>query len=333
MNKCLIAETMRAIVNTGPGELRLMEMPLPQPGPGQVRIRTGACGICVTDLHMIAGWQRTSFPSIPGHEWSGIIEAVGDGVSVDLLDRRCVGDNVLSDGGEVGFEHPGGYGEYLITEASNIYPLPDDFPFSVATLIEPLAVAVRGIRRLRLTDLRSALVLGDGVIGLLIVLLLRRAGVERIVIVGGRTTRLALACQLGAATAVNYHQVGDNLIPAIMQLEGQPFPNVIEASGSLRAVHATLEVAAPGAHILILGDYGESRSDFYWNHLLHRELELIGSNASAGAWSEAVHLAMNNELPLQRLVTHRLPAERFAEGIELVQSRRDDVIKVVLEWL
>lgn len=333
MSRRSVADTMRAIVNTGPGELRWMQLPLPQPGPGQVRVRTGACGICATDLHMIAGWQRTGFPAVPGHEWSGFIDAVGDGVPLDLVGRRCVGDNILGDGGEVGFEHPGGYGEYLITEASNIYPLPDDFPFSVATLIEPLAVAVRGTRRLRLTNLRSALVFGDGVIGLLMVALLRHAGVERIVVIGGRTGRLALACELGAAATVNYHQVGNNLIPAITQLEGHPFPNIIEASGSSHAVHAALEVAALEAHILVLGDYGETRSDFHWNHLLHRELELIGSNASVGAWPEAVHLAVNNELPLRCLVTHRLPAERFAEGIELVRSRRDDVVKVVLEWL
>jgi 2-desacetyl-2-hydroxyethyl bacteriochlorophyllide A dehydrogenase len=324
---------MQAIVNTGPGELCWMERPLPQPAPGQVRVRTGACGICATDLHMIAGWQRTSFPAIPGHEWSGVIDATGDGVPADLLGRRCVGENILSDGGEVGFEHPGGYGEYLVTEASNIYLLPDDFPFGLATLIEPLAVAVRGIRRLRATDLQSALVLGDGVIGLLTLLLLRRAGIERVVMVGGRVGRLKLACELGAAATVNYHQADDNLVSAIMRVEEKPFPNVIEASGSPWAAQTALEVTAPEGHIVILGDYGEARSNFRWNHLLHHEIELIGSNASAGAWPEAVRLAVSGELPLQRLVTHQLPAKCFAEGIELVRSRRDDVIKVVLEWL
>ena len=59
---------MKAIVNFGPGQLEMRELPLPKPGPGQVRIKTAACGVCVTDLLMIAGWQRTGFPAIPGHE-------------------------------------------------------------------------------------------------------------------------------------------------------------------------------------------------------------------------------------------------------------------------
>ncbi len=323
---------MRAIVNTGPGELRWAEWPLPQPGQGEVRVRTGACAICATDLHMVAGWRRTGFPAIPGHEWAGTVEAVGVGVSPSLVGQRCVAENVLADGGEVGFEHPGGYAEYLITEARHVQPLPADFPFSVAVLIEPLAVAAHGMRRLRPQDLRSALVLGDGVIGLLMLLLLLRAGVERVVAVGGRTGRLAVARDLGAAATLNYHGAGDDLAGAIKQVERQSFPIVIEASGSARAAQVALEVAAPCGHVLVLGDYAEARAGFRWNHLLHREIELIGSNASAGAWPEATRLAVGGELPLQRLITRRLPAERFAEGIELVRSRDSDVVKVVLEW-
>ena len=77
---------------------------------------------------------------------------------------------------------------------------------------------------------------------------------------------------------------------------------------------------------------GGARADFLWNDLLHRQLELIGSNASAGAWPEAVRLAGAEALPIGRLVTHVLPAERFAEAFRLVRSREADAIKVVLTW-
>jgi hypothetical protein len=153
---------MKAIVNTAAGRVQWQDWPLPEPGPGQVRIRTAACGVCATDLHMIAGWQRTSFPAIPGHEWSGTVDAVGSEADRALLGRCCVAENVLADGGEVGFEHAGGYGQYFLTEAKNVYPLPDEFPPAVAALIEPLAVCVRALRRLRLEDRGWALVLGDG---------------------------------------------------------------------------------------------------------------------------------------------------------------------------
>ena len=86
---------MKAIVNTAPGRVEWQDCPMPEPGPGQVRIRTAACGVCATDLAMIAGWQRTGFPAIPGHEWSGMVDAVGPGVDCALLGKPCVAENVL----------------------------------------------------------------------------------------------------------------------------------------------------------------------------------------------------------------------------------------------
>ena len=321
---------MRTIVNTGPGRLEMLDLPTPEPLSGQVRIRTCACGVCATDLEMIAGWDRTGFGSIPGHEWSGVVDAVGAGVNADLVGRPCVAENVLEDGGEVGFEHPGGYGQFLVTEARNIQPLPAGFSLSVATLIEPLAVGVRAMSRLRVEDRAGAVVFGDGPIGLIMVMLLRAAGVENVVLVGGRPARLATGRELGAVAAINYHASRD-LAASVEQACGLA-PNVIEASGSPAAVSTALRVAAPQGKVLVIGDYGHGRADFSWNRLLHRELELIGSNASAGAWPEAVRLATSRAAPIEKLLTHRLPVERFPEAVELVRTRRPGVVKVVMEW-
>ncbi|MBN1138823.1 MAG: zinc-binding dehydrogenase [Anaerolineae bacterium] len=325
---------MKAIVNTAPGRLEwCSSWPQPQPGPGQVRIRTAACGICATDLKMIDGWDRTGFPAIPGHEWSGTVDAVGAGVDPRLVGQRCVAENVLADGSEVGFEHPGGYGEYLLTSAAHVHTLPPDSDLAVATLIEPLAVAVRAMRRLRLEDCSAALVFGDGPIGLLVLLLLRRAGVEEVILVGGRPGRLATARSWGAAGTFDYHRLGPELSPSLLEARGGRFPNVIEASGSAQALQAALDLVSPGGRVLVVGDYDEARADFAWNHLLHNEIELIGSCASAGAWPEAVRLAVEGALPLASLVTQRLPAAQFPQGIAMARSHRGDVIKVVLEWM
>ena len=280
---------------------------------------------------MIAGWERTGFPSIPGHEWSGVVEAVGEGVDAGLVGKKCVAENVLSDGGEEGFERPGGYGQFLITEASKVQVLPADFPPAEAALIEPLAVSVRGMRRLRLEGEKAALIFGDGPIGLILVMLLRRAGVEEIDLAGGRPARLALSRDLGASNVLNYHEVRGELAGAVRGCFGHRFLIVVEASGSAKALEAALDVAELGAKILILGDYGRAKADFLWNRLLHGELVLIGSNASAEAWPEAVRLACEERLPLSRLITHRLAAERFEEAIDLARSCRE-AIKVVLEW-
>ena len=321
---------MNAIVNTAPGQVEWQQVAPPRPGPGQVLVRTAACGICATDLQMIAGWQRTGFPSIPGHEWSGVVEAAGEGAGSELLGRLCVAENVLRAGGEVGFEHPGGYGEFLLTEARNVYPLPKGFDPAVATLIEPLAVSVRGLRRLKTAAKGPVLVIGDGPLGLLFSMLLRQNGRE-VKMVGGRPERLRLARELGNSAVWNYHDTKAALAEGIKDALGGGFEDIVEASGSGASLAAALDLAAPTGSILLLGDYGSDCAAFPWNRLLHRELTLSGSNASAAAWPEAVRLAVSGQLPLARLLTARLPARQFAKGLALLRTDRTQ-IKIVLEW-
>ncbi len=334
---------MKAIVNTADRILELLDYPLPEPGAGQVRIRTGACGICATDIEMIDGWSRTGHPSIPGHEWSGTVDAVGTGVDAGLVGRRCVAENVLADGGEVGFEHPGGYGQYLITEAANLQLLPDGFSFAEAAMIEPLAVCVRAMNRLGLDYLggsssgalvrnTSALILGDGPIGLLMTALLARSGVKDIVVVGGRDARLQVSRSFGAQYTLNYRDLGGDMVAAIRAKMAYEFPLIIEATGNPVALTAGLNLVSREGKCLMIGDYGLSHAAFLWNLILIKEITLLGTNASAGAWSEAVRLAVNGEVHLSRLVTHRVPATSFADGMAITRSRKGDVIKVVMDW-
>lgn len=322
---------MKAIVNTGPGRLEWIETPMPAPGTGQALVKTACCGICATDLEMIAGWERTGFPSVPGHEWSGSVAGVGPGVDRDIIGRMCAGDNALAAGGEIGFEHPGGYAEFFLTDASNLHFLPAGFDMRVAALAEPLAVCVRAMRRLNASDKRSAAVVGDGPIGLLMVMLLKHHGFNNIAVAGGRRERLNLALEFGAAAAVNYHETGDNLAKTLSNAAGGECRNVIEASGSEKGAEAALACAAKDAHILIVGDYGKAKAGFPWNTLLHRELVIIGSNSSAGAWKEAVAMATKGMLPMQKMISACYPAHEFQQAIEAVRTRRDSV-KIILDW-
>jgi 2-desacetyl-2-hydroxyethyl bacteriochlorophyllide A dehydrogenase len=317
---------MKAIANVGPGILKLLDLPLPEPGAGQVRIRTAACGICATDLAMITGWERTPFPAIPGHEWAGSVDALGAGVDGAWVGRRVVADNLWAAGGEVGFEHPGGYDQYFVTEAANLQRLSPGTPCALAALAEPLAVAVHALGRLGQDAPGPVLICGDGPIGLLLLALLRRAGRDDLVLAGGRAGRLALAARWGAAQTIDYHARD------LRRQRTGGFGSIVEASGSPAALEAALDIVRPGGRILVLGDYGQARASFTWNLLLHGEIQLTGSNASAGAWPEAVALLAGGGLPLEELITHRLPAERFAEAFALVRFRDSGAIKVLLQW-
>lgn len=323
---------MRAIVMTGRDQLELKEQPLPEPGPGQVRVQTAACGICATDLEMLNGDARVRIPTVLGHEWSGWIDAVGPAGDESLIGQQCVAENVLSDGGEVGFEHPGGCGEYLITEESRVHVLRPGLPPEVATLIEPLAVCVRGLRRVGLRrPVPRVLIFGDGPIGLLCVMLLRHMGVPQVDVVGGRAKRLILAEQLGARRAVNFFGLSAPIGEGLRAELPDPYSIIIEASGNPEGLAAAIRMAPKQSRLLLLGAYGHRQASCQASLIQGKELELIGSNASAGAWEEAVRLAVSGKLPLERLVSHRLPATDYDEALQRV--RHDPaVVKTVLVW-
>ena len=324
---------MKAIVNTGKGRLEMQELALPEPGPEEVRIKTAACAICSTDFTMIDGCVRSHYPAVLGHEWSGIVDKAGKGVDSSLQGKPCVGENILDNRKEVGFELPGAYGEYFITRANKLYILPKSYSLINAALIEPLAVCLRGLKRLRLENRENALIFGDGSIGLLMLILLKRESIKHVIVVGGREARLKPAEQFGAECVVNYHKE-KNIIKAIRAKSGiSLFHNIVEAAGSSEALESTVKLSAKNAHILLIGDYDKVRTDIPWQNFLHQELELIAGNAGTDFWQDAFNLAVKKRFPLDKLISHIIPSDNFKEAIETARSKKSDAIKVVIEWV
>jgi threonine dehydrogenase-like Zn-dependent dehydrogenase len=323
---------MKAIVNTAPGECAWLDLPMPEPGQGQVRIRSAACSICATDLQMIIGWERTGFPTIPGHEWSGIVDAVGAGVDSNLLGQPCVGENILDDGGEIGFEHPGAYGQYFLCTAKNLYLLGPDLPINLAVLVEPISVIIRGYQHLDPKDAEEVFVFGDGPIGLLVAYYLKQSGIPQVNLIGKQPRRLEVGRKLGIDRTYDIPPGRDDVIDEIRREPGHEFGYLIEASGSLRALEAALKLAERGSRILVLGDYGAGKANFAWNDLLHKELVLTGSNTGAGYWQAAVDFLQAHHNALETLLTHTVPAVRFQEGLDIARHQTDQAIKVVLAW-
>ena len=321
---------MKAILNTAKGELRMTDLPDPEPGKGEVRVRTSSCGICASDFEMIDGCPRGKFPQILGHEWSGTVDKCGSGVDRAMLGVPCVAENVLRDGGEVGFEHPGGYGQYFITEAKKILPLLKNFNMDIGALVEPLAVAVRGVNRLDPSK-GPAMIIGDGPIGLLMLMILKRRGVENVTLLGGRDARLKLAVEIGASKTLNYHDAVPSLPEYVASHVPEKFASIIEAAKSSDAIPLAFRMARNEAKILLIGNYGDLRKEIHLQEFLLKEFELIGSNASAGAWPEAVQVAVGGELPLEKIISEVYEAEDFEEAMKTARHSRTSV-KTLFRW-
>ncbi len=188
---------MRALVLDHPGSFRVADVPDPTPQTGQVVVRVDCCGICGTDLHILAGeFPPTPYPITPGHEFAGTVVAHGPDVKPDLpvgarvaVDpslycgycRRCRAgrDNLCENWAAIGDTVNGAFAEFVAVPAVNAYRLPDHLDGQLGAMTEPLACAVHGIRRLGLLGPVSAeptVVIGAGTMGLLMLQLLLHAG-------------------------------------------------------------------------------------------------------------------------------------------------------------
>ncbi len=208
---------MRAIVLDQPGSFRVAKVPDPTPGPGQIVVKVDACGICGTDLHIMDGeFPPTPYPITPGHEFAGTVVEVSADVRIDLsagtrvaVDpslycgycRRCRAgrDNLCENWAAIGDTVDGAFAEYVAVPAGNAHRLPDGFDGQLGAMVEPLACAVHGLRRLGPVSGDTVVLTGAGTMGLLLLQLLAHAGAGPVTVVDRVAERLEVARKLGAA--------------------------------------------------------------------------------------------------------------------------------------
>lgn len=337
---------MKALVVEKVGRLRWRDWPTSREiGPGEALIRTTCVGLCATDLALIRGKiVRGGFPKVLGHEWSGVVEQVGRPEDEVLVGMRVVGENHLTclrcpacregrwnacpEAQEVGFELPGGYAQRFVTRTSHLHVLPDGLSPEEAALIEPLAVSLYGMERTGVRAGERVGVFGDGPIGLLCVQVARCMGASEVILLGGRSGRLALGVRLGASEGVNYHEVHGALGEALRSRFGR-MEVCMEASGSVRGLEAALAWLGFDGRIGVLGDYGEEGLSIRPTEWIRRNVQLVASNATAGTWDRAMALATSRVIRLKELVSAVFPIEQYEEAFALAEGR-SDAAKVVL---
>ncbi|HEX4745803.1 MAG TPA: alcohol dehydrogenase catalytic domain-containing protein [Gaiellaceae bacterium] len=341
---------MRAIVVERPASVELTEIETPSPGPGEARVRSVVAGVCRTDLDIISGtlddrWVR--FPVVPGHEWSGVVDAVGEGVTTVeagqpvvcegnigcMACARCrAGDTHLCQRYDaVGFTRSGGWGEFVVVPARILHTLPEHVSFESAALVEPGSCVVKALGRARIEPAETVGVVGVGALGALAIRIARLRSPATIVAYGVRDEELELARTLGADAVVNVAE--HDAESETRALLGGGLDVVVETAGAVPAVELSLRLAREGGRVVLLGIAGHGQElAIPADSIPLRDLTVLGSvGYTTAAWADMVSLLREGLVDLAPIVTHRFPLERFEDAFALMDDRRGVVARIVLE--
>jgi (R,R)-butanediol dehydrogenase/meso-butanediol dehydrogenase/diacetyl reductase len=308
---------MSAAVLKGPGRLDVEEVPIPDLDAGQVLVEVEHCGVCGTDLHLVLeGWGQPG--SVPGHEWTGRVVAVGDGVSawaagdavvggVPVPCGRCPhcasGRLSLCDHRDIGGgDANGAFAQFVAVDAASVLRRPAAMDSRTAALVEPLAVALHAIERSGAEPGHRVLVSGAGPIGALTIAALRALGVDDISCVEPGLARRALAADVGA-TEVRLPTALD--LPSIAEPRRVACGAVdvaIECSGKAVAVEAALAQLRRGGTLVLVGA-GVDPPSLDANRVLLNELVVTGAfEYGSGGFERALDLLGSGRLPVDRLL-------------------------------
>jgi len=327
---------MKAAVLRKPNELRVEEIEVPSISPDEMLVKVKACAICGTDIRIYHGTKTSGihYPSVIGHEISGVVEACGksvqgfqEGDRVSICPVIPCGvcyacqrgmDNICLNRTAIGYEYDGGFQEYVripgvAIRQGNIFKAPPELSFEVLALIEPLACCYNGNRR-------SQIKLGQ---------LARQAGATKIVISESLDERRTLAREMGADICVN-PQEGDLMEVIMQETHGLGADVTLLAVGVPALINEAFRIThKQGGVNLFAGFAGKGESTMEGNLVHYNELNVTGT-ASASRWhfSEAMKLVTSGQIDLEKLITHRFPLGEIDKALETVLEGRG--LKVVV---
>lgn len=326
---------MKALVMEQPRRAVVKEVPDPKPGPGEVVIQVAQVGICGTDFHIFEGEFLSPYPLIPGHEFSGTISEVGDGVEgfrvgdrvtadPSLFCGRCVycltnRGNQCADWGALGNTVNGSMAEYVAMPARNAVKIPDDMSFATAAFIEPIACVVHAMNRLQLQVGQSVLLFGAGAMGQQLIQALSRAGAARLAVVDVSDNKLELARAFGATETANVREIG--------RFAGHSFDVVVDATGIPSVIEQALAYMGKTAKYLQFGVTPRT-AQIKLNpfDLYHKDWTILGSMAINHTFLHAFDWVKTGRIKLEPLVSKVITLEETPAF--LAEPKNPELLKV-----
>jgi L-iditol 2-dehydrogenase len=331
-------------------QLEMVDIPVPIPAPGEVLVRVKACGICGSDVHGYDGSSGRRIPPIVmGHEAAGVVAGMGSQVSGIQEGDRVTFDSTIYCGscaycmrGEVNlcdrrqvlgvstpeYRRPGAFAEYVLVPQRIMHRLPSDISFAEAAMVEPLAVAVHAVSLSGIGNNSTALVVGAGMIGILVLQALRAANCSRIYITDIDDTRLRLAEQLGAKATINARSA-DTAAEIHELTSGRGVDVALEAVGNSVAIKTAIESVRKGGTVTLIGNISPT-IEIPLQTVVSRQIRLQGSAASSGEYPQCIDLLARGAVRVKPLITAVTPLGQGPRWFERLHSGEPNLMKIIL---
>jgi L-iditol 2-dehydrogenase len=342
---------MKALVLVDYNRFEFLDWPEPEVGPDEVLVKVGACGICGSDVHGMDGSTgRRQPPIIMGHEAAGTIAGLGGNVAGWANGERVTFDSTVNCGkcwfcrrGQINLcdhrlvlgvacdecRRQGAYAEYIAVPQHILYRLPDGMSFRRAAMLEPAAVALHAVNRTPIRPGDTAVVVGAGVIGLLLVQALRAVGCGRIVAVDLDQARLDMACKLGADVGLRSDRV--DVSAEVMRLTGGRGADVsLEAVGIAATVRTAIACLRKGGNVTLVGILA-ANVEVPIQTIVTRELTVGSSYISCGEYPACLDLMARGAIDVEPLISAVAPLADGAEWFRRLHAGGEGLIKVILE--
>lgn len=356
MNRGSMPPTITAVRLHGPRDLRIDQVPHPgPPGPGDVLLRVTAVGICGSDLHSYKdgriGDSVVESPLTLGHEFAGVIKAIGDDPMGGHFQPLEPGMRVAVDPAQPCWRcemceqgHPnlchnlhfcgnypdgGSLAQWMHMPARSCFPIPDNVDDAGAALLEPLGVAVHAVDLARIKVANSVAILGAGCIGLSILQMVKLSGAQPIFITDKFPWRLDVADKLGGIP-INCDRVDP--VEAVLQATGSQGVDVaIEAAWADHSVQQSAEMTRLGGRLVLVGISEDDKLTLKHSTVRRRGLTIRMARRMKHTYPRSIRLLNSGAVDLNSVISHRFPLERTPEAFAMNTAYEDEVVKVVID--
>ncbi len=323
---------MKALLLKEAKKLSLEEVSLPELNDDEVLIKVMAAGVCGTDLHLFEGEGGATdsvLPLVMGHEYSGIVEKVGKGVTgFSVGDRVCMDPNLYCGEcyqckcGKVqyclnpmcyGVMRFGGFAQYSIINKKVLYKIPDSVSYESAALIEMVACCLHGIDRTNIQAGDTVAIVGFGSVGQTMMHLANLSGAAKIVVLEPNEEKRKLALEMGAVLTID--PSGENAVEKIEKSSVRSIDKVIECSGNIHAMHSAVEIASKGATVMLFGltSAGTKMTILPFEDVFRKELIITSSFVNPLCTQRVIDMMETKVLDVESIITDKIPLDKSIE--------------------